>query len=174
LCLPPNLPLDSQRLYARKKHSPFLEKDSVFVFFRPSVEQLLFLEPLTVVPRVHLLRNNIRFFANTPRKQTRLLEDRRANLLEVVGAKHIPHRRLHKIPQRRLRRQKIARSSHGFDHSVPSSQFRIAQLSALASKTHVILSGELSFASRKTTRSRRTPIASTPPASHQGILTRRS
>src|ERR1700676_2266468 len=81
---------------------------------------LLAVCPWPVLPRIHFLRDNVGLFAHTTRKQFRRLENWRANLLEVVSAEHIPNRRLHKIPQRRLRRQQIACPSHCFDHSVLS------------------------------------------------------
>src|ERR1700730_16560494 len=69
-----------------------------------------------VFPGVHLFHDNIGVFAHATLKQCCLLENRRANFLEVVSAEYIPHRRLHKIPQRRIRRQQIPRPSHRFNH----------------------------------------------------------
>ena len=69
-----------------------------------------------ILPRVHFFRDNIGLFAHAASEQFCRLEDRRANFLEVVGAEDIAHRRLHKIPQRRLRRQQVSRSSDSFNH----------------------------------------------------------
>src|SRR5207237_9992941 len=48
-------------------------------------------------------------------------QHRSADFVEVVGAKHITHRGLNKVPQLGLGREKIAGSSDGFNHCGCSS-----------------------------------------------------
>src|SRR5262249_48171734 len=64
--------------------------------FRAKRQRLSFitLSASSVFPRVHLFRNDVRLFAYPTRKQLRRLEDRRANFLEVVSAKHFAHHSL--------------------------------------------------------------------------------
>src|SRR6266498_452968 len=70
----------------------------------------------SILPCVHFFRNDIGLFTYAAREQLRIFKNRRTNFVEVVRAEHVAHRGLHKVPQRRLRREKIASSSNGFDH----------------------------------------------------------
>src|SRR5208283_3308947 len=92
--------------------------------FRPEGERvsLVAFGPSSIFPGKHFLGDNIGFLTNTAGEEFRALENRSTNFLEVVGAKHIPRRRLHEIPQRRVRRQQVSRSSNSFDHFVLSLQ----------------------------------------------------
>ena len=69
-----------------------------------------------IFPGVHFLGDDVGFFADAAREQFRRFENRRTNFLEVVGAEDIAHDRLDKVPQRRIRRQQVSRSSYGFNH----------------------------------------------------------
>ena len=59
-----------------------------------------------------------------------------SNLVKVVRAEYITHRRLDKIPQRRLRRQKVARSSNRFNHGIASSYWLLASSSHSPTTCH--------------------------------------
>src|SRR5258706_11144865 len=100
--------------------------------FRAQCQRLPFVtfSPPAILPRVHLLGHNVGLFPHPARKQFRRLENRRPNFLEVVAAEHTPHGRLHKIPQRRLRRQQVPRSSNSFNHDNPQPSAISCQLSA--------------------------------------------
>ena len=101
--------------------------------FRAKSKRLAFLtlRPSAVFPGIHLLRDHVGFLAHTTSKKFGRLENRRAYLVKIVSAENVTHRRLDKVPQRRLRRQKIARSSYGFDHEYrPSAlSFKFSVLS---------------------------------------------
>ena len=51
-----------------------------------------------VVPGVHFLGDDIRLFADAASEELRLLENGRADFVEVVGAENIAHRRFDEVP----------------------------------------------------------------------------
>ena len=81
-----------------------------------------------IFPGEHLLRDDVGFFSHAAGKQFRGLENRRADLVEVVGAENFAHGVFDKIPESGVRRKKIAGSSDGinFAHSVVSCQWLVA------------------------------------------------
>ena len=60
----------------------------------------------------------------TPRAKSSGLEDGRADFVEVVGAEDVADGGFDEVPERRVGREKVARSSDGSDHwfGVVSSQ----------------------------------------------------
>src|SRR5205085_12345543 len=74
-----------------------------------------------VFPSEHFLADNIGLFPHRAFEQLQILDDGSANLAEIVDAKHVAHRRLDEVPQRRLRREQVARAANGFDCSRQSS-----------------------------------------------------
>jgi hypothetical protein len=71
---------------------------------------------VAVPPGEHFFGNNVSFFSHSAGEEFGRFENRRANFLEVVGAEDIAHHGLDVVPQRRIRRQKIARPSWCFNH----------------------------------------------------------
>src|SRR2546423_1459219 len=54
---------------------------------------------------------------NPAREELRLLDDRRANLVIVVGAEHLPRHRFHAVPHRCRGREQVPHSFYGANHS---------------------------------------------------------
>src|SRR5260370_11702094 len=70
------------------------------------------ISPRTIVPRVHLLGDNVGLLANAARKQRRILKDGRANLPKPVACKHRTRRGFHTVPKDGLRRKQISRAAY--------------------------------------------------------------
>src|SRR5207302_6692662 len=65
-----------------------------------------------IIPRVHLLGDDIRLLTNTARKQRGILEDRRADLAKSVACKYLSRRGFHTVPKHGLRRKQIPRAAY--------------------------------------------------------------
>src|SRR5208337_1793335 len=63
---------------------------------------------------VHFLRDDVGFFAYAARKQCGVLKDGGANLAEVVAGKDGARGCFDAVPERGLRRQKVACPADGF------------------------------------------------------------
>ena len=74
-----------------------------------------------IFPGKHFFADDIGLFPHGALEELQILDDRGANLAEVVHAEDVAHRSLGKIPKRRLRRQQVAGSADGFDRSRQSS-----------------------------------------------------
>src|SRR6476660_9336388 len=83
-----------------------------------------------ILPGVHFLGNNVCLFADSAREQLRIFKNGRADFMEVMGAKNVTRRGLDEVPERRIRRQQISRSSNGFDHQVLASSKTVKKTSA--------------------------------------------
>ena len=72
---------------------------------------------VAVLERVHLFADDVGFFAHAAREQLRLLENRRADLVVIRGAKDFPRLPLDEIPEVARRRQNVPspfdRANHG-------------------------------------------------------------
>ena len=53
---------------------------------------------VAILEGVHLLADDVGFFAHAAREQLRLFENRRADFVIVVGAKHFARHRFHAVP----------------------------------------------------------------------------
>jgi len=78
--------------------------------------------PTTVVPGVHLFRDDVGFLAYSTGEELRRFKNRRADFLEVVRAHHLAHFCLDEVPQPGIGREQVSSSADGLDHEV-SSQF---------------------------------------------------
>src|SRR6185312_9643588 len=83
---------------------------------------------------------------NPAGKKLCLFKDRRADLLKVVSAKHITHHTFDVVPQRRFRREKIARSSDSFNHSGLSCQLPVLSCQQILKECHPERSEIIRFA----------------------------
>ena len=72
--------------------------------------------PAPVLERVHLLLDDIRLVADSPRKQLGALEQRHADLSIAVCLEDPACRRLDALPARGLRRQDVTDATDGLDH----------------------------------------------------------
>ncbi len=72
---------------------------------------------VAILPGVHFLADDIRVFAYAAREQRRFLEQRRADLLVVVGAEDLARHRFHVIPRGAGGRKNVARTLDGLDHN---------------------------------------------------------
>ena len=97
-------------MYEFSKRCP----ESLMVCEIPFADEQVLVEALAVLPRVHLLRNNVGLLAHAPRKEPSVFEDGGANLAEVVAGKDLACGCFDAVPQLRLRRQQIARPAHSF------------------------------------------------------------
>ena len=80
--------------------------------FRPQRERTA----VAIFECVHLFAHDVGLFADAARKQRRLFQDWRADLLVVVLAKDLARNRFHVVPGGAGRRKNIARAFYGFDH----------------------------------------------------------
>src|SRR6266849_294876 len=99
----------------------FLRVQSVkWPLFQVSTEPLLIENKIgwvgTFFPGEHFLGDDVGFFADSAGEQVRALKNRRADFVEVVGSENVADGGLDEVPQRRVGREKVARSSRGFDH----------------------------------------------------------
>jgi hypothetical protein len=80
--------------------------------FRPQRERTA----VAIFERVHLFAHDVGLFADAARKQRRLFQDRRADLLVVVLAKDLARNRFHLVPGGAGRRKNVPRAFDGFNH----------------------------------------------------------
>ncbi len=71
---------------------------------------------VAIVERVHLFADDVGLLAHAARKQSRLFENRRADLLIVVDAKNLARNRFHLIPDGAGRGKDIASAFDCFNH----------------------------------------------------------
>jgi hypothetical protein len=79
--------------------------------FRPQRDRFA----VAFLKRVHFLRNDVCLCADGACEKFRLFENRRANLAEAVRDKNFAGGLLDAIPQRRIRREDVARSFDGLE-----------------------------------------------------------
>ena len=69
-----------------------------------------------IFPGEHFFCDDVGFFADATGEEFGGLEDRRADFVEVVGAKDVAHGGFDEVPERGVGREKVAGSSGRFDH----------------------------------------------------------
>src|SRR5271157_2854282 len=78
--------------------------------------RLLTLRPGAVLPREHLLGDDVGVFADAARKQLSVLENGRAYLVVVVAREEVAHLRVHPVPEVGVGREKVTSSTDGLNH----------------------------------------------------------
>ena len=94
-------------------------------------------EAFAVLPGVHLLGNDVGFFAHAAGKQASVFENGRADFAEVVAGEDLAGGGLDAVPESRFRRQQVAGAAHGFEggHDLSSLNVRFVECSARADQT---------------------------------------